>query len=77
MKQAIIVYSKPGCAHCQFTKKYLDKRGIAFEERNINENEAFLEEVRALGFQTLPVITITGEEPFTGFQPDRLEKLVI
>ena len=77
MERKVIIYSKPGCAHCQFTKKHLEKLAISYEERDINKNESFLEEVRTLGFQSLPVIIVEGEEPFSGFQPDRLEKLVM
>ncbi|MBF0993634.1 MAG: NrdH-redoxin, partial [Granulicatella sp.] len=32
--------------------------------------------VKALGFQSLPVVVADGIEPFFGFRPDILEQLV-
>ncbi|AMB94819.1 glutaredoxin-like protein NrdH [Aerococcus sanguinicola] len=68
------VYSKPNCMQCKFTKKFLDEHGVAFEMIDVTESEAALEEVKALGFQALPVIVADGQEPFYGFRPDILAK---
>lgn len=77
MEKKVTIYSKPGCGQCMFTKKYLDKIKVSYFEKNISENPDWAEEVKALGFQTLPVIVIEGEEPFTGYQPQKLDALVI
>ena len=61
---------------CNFTKKFLEDNAITFEVKDVMENEGALAEVRELGFQSLPVVVIEGEEPFFGFRPDRLEQLV-
>ncbi|UUX34445.1 glutaredoxin-like protein NrdH [Fundicoccus culcitae] len=71
----IIVYSKPNCMQCNFTKKFLDQKEINYTDYDVYENEAALNRVKELGFQSLPVIEIEGEEPFFGFRPDLLEKL--
>lgn len=76
MAKEITVYSKVGCGQCLFTKKYLEKRNLAYLEKNISENQEWLEEVKEMGFQSLPVIKVAGEEPFNGFQPHRLDALV-
>ncbi|MDE1547805.1 glutaredoxin domain-containing protein [Jeotgalibaca caeni] len=76
MSKQVVVYSKPGCGECQFTKKYLAKMNIQFIEKNITEDPAWVEEVKALGFFSLPVVQVEGEEPFNGFQPERLNQLV-
>ena len=62
MEKKVTIYSKPGCGQCMFTKKYLDKSKVSYFEKNISENPDWAEEVKALGFQTLPVIVIEGEE---------------
>ncbi|WP_027108376.1 glutaredoxin-like protein NrdH [Lacticigenium naphthae] len=77
MTKKIILYTKIGCGQCLFTKKQLEKMHLAFEEKNISQNPEWIDEVKALGFQSLPVISIEGEEPFSGYQPDKLEKLVM
>ncbi|MGO4937126.1 glutaredoxin-like protein NrdH [Fundicoccus sp. Sow4_H7] len=71
----IIVYSKPNCMQCNFTKKFLDSKDIEYTTYDVYENEEALNHVKELGFQSLPVIEIEGEEPFFGFRPDLLEKL--
>ncbi|HQA57434.1 MAG TPA: arsenate reductase family protein [Acetivibrio sp.] len=36
----------PKCTTCQKTKKWLTENGIAFEERNIKENNPTMEEIK-------------------------------
>ncbi|GAA0371412.1 redoxin NrdH [Alkalibacterium iburiense] len=72
---AVTVYSKPNCMQCQFTKRFLTDQGIDFDIKDVEENEEALEEVIALGFQSLPVVAIEGQEAFSGFKPDRLKIL--
>lgn len=73
---SIVVYSKNGCGQCLFTKKYLEKKGVSFEERNLSLNPEYTDEVMALGFQSLPVIVAPGHEAFSGYQPEKLDALV-
>lgn len=71
----VIVYSKPNCMQCNFTKKYLEDKGIPYEVKDIAENEAAIEEVKSLGFSSLPVVLAEGLEAFNGFRPDMLNHL--
>ncbi|MFO8069252.1 MAG: glutaredoxin-like protein NrdH [Alkalibacterium sp.] len=74
-KATVIVYSKPNCMQCQFTKKYLENKGIPFEVKDIEQNEKAIDEVRQLGFSSLPVVIAEGIEAFNGFRPDMLNRL--
>lgn len=74
-KENIVVYSKPNCMQCNFTKKYLDDKGVHYEIKDIFESEEALAEVTQLGFSTVPVIKAEGQEAFNGFQPDLLDRL--
>lgn len=76
MAKEVVVYSKVGCGQCQFTKKHLQKLQVDFIEKDISQNPAWLEEILAWGFQSLPVVKIEGEEPFHGYKPERLDSLV-
>ncbi|MDO4669890.1 MAG: glutaredoxin-like protein NrdH [Aerococcus sp.] len=69
------VYSKPNCMQCNFTKKFLTEHHIDFEVSDVTTSDEALEEVKAMGFQALPVVVADGEEPFYGFRPDLLQKL--
>lgn len=73
---SIIVYSKADCMPCQFTKNFLNDNNVVFEERNTTEHPEYIEAAKAYGFLALPVVIISGGHPFSGFQPDRLAKLL-
>ena len=72
----IILYSKPNCMQCNFTKQFFENNNVEFTVKDVFESEEALAEVKELGFQSLPVIVADGVEPFFGFRPDLLEKLV-
>ena len=46
------------------------------KKKNVMESNEALEEMRATGFTSLPVVVIDGKEPFFGFRPDILITLV-
>ena len=74
---SITVYSKSGCPECTFTKKYLESESIAYEEKRLDLNDTYMEEVILLGYRTLPVVKINEEETFTGYRPEKLENMVL
>lgn len=76
MKQNVILYSKPNCMQCTFTKKYLDQIGTPYKVKDVSVSEEALEEVRSLGFQSVPVVYAEGIQAFNGFRPELLEQLV-
>ena len=61
---------------CNFTKQFFEDNQVPFVIKDVFESEEALEEVKALGFQSLPVVVADGIEPFFGFRPDILETLV-
>ena len=74
---SITVYSKSGCPECTFTKKYLESENITYEEKRVDLNDTYMEEVILLGYRTLPVVKINEEETFTGYRPEKLENMVL
>lgn len=72
MSQAI-VYSSTNCHYCAQLKQYLKDQGIAYEERNIDTNEAYAQELRELGMMSVPV-TVIGETTILGLNPSRIKK---
>ena len=71
----ITVYSKPSCMQCEFSKKYLNDKGIEFKEINVFEDNEALDSLRDEGFTQMPVVDVNGEF-HTGFQPNLLAKAV-
>lgn len=76
MSKKVVVYSKDDCMQCQFTKSFLTGNQVPFETVNLTEQPERADEVREMGFQTLPVVVIEGEEPFFGFRPEKLDHLI-
>jgi glutaredoxin len=71
MKQ-VVVYHQPGCAACHQAMDYLKQRGVAFVEKNVQEDRAALVELIQMRLSTTPVILIDGT-PIEGFDAARLE----
>lgn len=71
----VVVYSKPNCMQCNFTKKFLEDKGIPYQIKDIEQNEQAVNEVKSLGFSSLPVVIAEGIEAFHGFRPDLLNRL--
>jgi len=60
----VIVYSTTWCAFCATEKQWLDKLGVKYVAKNIEEDEAAKNELlEKLGgnFQGVPVTDIAGE----------------
>ena len=70
----IKIYSKPNCMSCEFTKKYLNDKGVSFEEIDVFQDAEALSMLRDEGFSQMPVVSMDGEF-HTGFRPDVLSKV--
>ena len=71
----VTVYSKTACGKCVFTKKWLESKGIPYEEKRTDLDDDARNEVIEMGYQELPVV-VAGHEHWSGYQPDKLEELV-
>lgn len=56
-------------------KEFLSQKGVAFEERDVAQDEATLTELEQLGVFTTPVTVIDGEVVI-GFDRERLNALL-
>ena len=70
----ITIYSKPNCMACNFSKKYLEGKGIPFEEIDVFQDAEALAMLRDAGYSEMPVVEVNGEF-HTGFQHNILAKV--
>ena len=70
----VTVYSKDHCRQCRGVKRWLKSNGIAFNEINVSEQPEYIQEVKDLGFSSLPVIK-SGDFVFSGFDVPKLNEL--
>lgn len=70
----ITVWTKPNCIQCTMTKKEMDKRGIRYEELNLERHPdavaAFMED----GLLSAPIV-VTDIKRWSGFRLDKIKSL--
>jgi glutaredoxin-like YruB-family protein len=73
MAKNVTIYSADWCAFCHAAKDYLTKKGVNFEEKNVEENQQFaMESVQKSGQMGIPVLDIDGEI-IVGFDRPRID----
>ncbi len=66
----------PACMQCIMTKKALDKAEINYKEISLRESPAALEYIQdELGYTQAPVVVVTDEDHWSGFQPDQIRRV--
>jgi glutaredoxin len=74
-KVEVIIYSADWCGACRMAKQYMDSKGIAYDERNVDE-QRWAEEMREkAGPGGIPVIEIDGQI-MRGFSAQRLDQML-
>ncbi len=72
----VVVYTTSWCGWCKKTLAWLDKKDVAYENRDVETNDAWAEEMHDLtGSGGVPVIVIDGEV-IKGFNQAQMEKLL-
>lgn len=62
----LIIYTLRECPTCAKAKADLDADGVAYEERQIDDNPAFYDEAVDLGF-SVPIL-VRGDQVETGWK---------
>jgi glutaredoxin-like YruB-family protein len=72
----IRVFSTPTCVYCIVLKKWLDEKGVSYNEVDVSQDEeAQKEMVQKTGQMGVPVIMI-DEEVVVGFDKERIAKIL-
>lgn len=58
MEDSIIVYSSPTCPKCKMLKLELAKKGVEYQDYNIDADP---EKARELGIMQSPTLSVNGE----------------
>lgn len=70
----VTVYSADWCGFCHMVKAYLDKQGVKYQERNVEEDMKYAQEAyQKSGQMGIPVIDIDGEI-IIGFDRPRIDQ---
>ena len=70
----VIIYTTPTCPDCWALKAWLQREGIAFEERDLSDPEIMAEAKARTGVRVAP-ISLVGEKVFYGTFPSQKQGL--
>ncbi len=70
------IYSQPTCPDCNRVKAYLDRKGVPYEDINVQKDTKALEEMaKRYGIRVTPVIVI-GDRVMVGFNAPKIDKIL-
>lgn len=72
----VIIYTTPTCPDCRMLKTWLEREGIAFEERDLTDPEIMAQAKARTGVRVAP-ITLVGEQVFYGTFPSQKPGLTV
>ena len=76
MQHEVVVYTTSWCGWCRKTLKFLTKRGVPFENRDIEAERSWRRELREkTGSTSVPMVEIDGQI-IRGYDPERMEQLL-
>jgi glutaredoxin-like protein NrdH len=58
--RTITVYTKPDCQPCKATKRWLDKRGIQYDTKDVTQDPLDFAAVQELGYSGVPVVVVNN-----------------
>lgn len=67
----VVLYATDWCGYCKQTKRFLDSKGIAFKEFDIEKDAEARKAYEALGGRGIPLIDVNGTL-IRGFDPDEI-----
>lgn len=72
----ITIYSTPWCTYCKMAKEYFQKNNVAFQEKDVAEDEQARDEmIKISGQLGVPVISV-DEKVIVGFDKNQLASLL-
>ncbi|VEF08985.1 glutaredoxin [Pseudomonas fluorescens] len=70
-RASVVLYATDWCGYCKQTKRFLDSKGIAFKEYDIEKDAEARKAYEALGGRGIPLIDVNGTL-IRGFDPDEI-----
>lgn len=62
----ITLYTTPGCSACAAVKRYLDAKGFAYTEKDVSQNERWVDEMKRLSGVRIAPVTVVNDRAFYG-----------
>ena len=69
------MFTTSDCGVCHLAKAYMNKHGITYAEKDVEQNEDYLRDFYARGGRGVPYIFV-GDQSMMGFDPEWLERVL-
>lgn len=69
----VIIYTSTNCLHCRQIMSFLSEKGVPYEERNIEQNDEYAQQIWDMGMRAVPV-TVIGEHIIVGMNQAQLDR---
>ncbi|MHA3771301.1 glutaredoxin domain-containing protein [Verrucomicrobiota bacterium sgz303538] len=73
--QRVVMYTTARCPACKAAKQYMTKRGISYDERDVEATKSNYAEFKQLGGTGVPLILV-GDKRMEGFNPRALDEML-
>ncbi|MFL1513915.1 NrdH-redoxin [Pseudomonas prosekii] len=70
-KANVVLYATDWCGYCKLTRRFLDSKGIPYQEFDIEKNPEARKAYEALGGRGIPLIDVNGTL-IRGYDPDQI-----
>ncbi|WLI13657.1 MULTISPECIES: glutaredoxin family protein [Pseudomonas] len=70
-KANVVLYTTEWCGYCKLTRRFLDQKGIAYKEFDIEKDTQARKAYEALGGRGIPLIDVNGTL-IRGYDPDKV-----
>jgi glutaredoxin len=67
----VVMYATEWCGYCKQTRRFLDSKGIPFQEYDIEKSEEGRKAYEALGGRGIPLLDVNGTL-IRGFAPEEI-----
>ncbi|SHK17046.1 glutaredoxin family protein [Tepidibacter formicigenes] len=75
MNKPVEIYTSNTCGYCNMAKDYFKEKNIEYIEHNVSEDPDARKKLMKMGYMSVPVIVIEGEEVL-GFDRNRIDELL-
>jgi glutaredoxin len=70
----VVIYTAEWCGVCRNAKRYLQKKGVSYQEFDVDKSPKGRRDYKQLKGTGVPIILV-GEKRMNGFSPDRFESI--
>ncbi|MPQ68839.1 glutaredoxin family protein [Pseudomonas sp. MWU12-2319] len=70
-KARVVLYATDWCGYCKQTRRYLDQKGIPYQEFDIEKNAEARKAYQALGGGGIPMLDVNGTL-IRGYEPEAI-----